>query len=152
MGRLPRSTRLTQRPFWMPTRYCATRAKSAVIPFQQSTPRESPPRVALSKRSGWGKKIRPVRNVSLWPPTLPYADPVFSAPILGSCHVLGGRGPVCWLRHLNLLCINCGSSEVTGCWNLSRNSDIRTSSLRFTDRSFLLSLDSWVPLDDSSWQ
>lgn len=97
MGRVPRSTRLTQRPFRLSTRCCAVRAKADVIPFQQAKPSRSPPRIALSKRSGWGKKFRPVRNVSLWPPTLPYADPVFSAPILGSCHVLGGRGPVSWL-------------------------------------------------------
>ena len=41
MGPLPRSTRLTQRPFRLSTTSCAIRAKPAVIPFQQPDPREA---------------------------------------------------------------------------------------------------------------
>lgn len=70
MGLVPRSTRLTtETPSaveQMVTCY-AIRAKTAIIPFQQPNPRESPPRTALSKRQWVGQEISPSPQRSLSP-------------------------------------------------------------------------------------
>ena len=50
---------------------------------------ESPPRIALSKRFGWGKKIRPVRNARSRRKRWPWRILFFL--LLSSCRVLGGR-------------------------------------------------------------